>query len=173
MLDIRREKTLVSQLDIGMFVCELDRSWLGTPFLLEGLLIENKTEIATLKKLCMFVYIDHTLSVGNHYIAPAKPEKTALDVKISYQKNSLPNKENSSSVPRRHSLNEAIPKFSFLEILKEIKASNQVQATLNQKNNQNTLNLNSQVKATSKAVTYQESEEKNPSIATYIQSDFT
>jgi len=54
--DIRKEQTPVHALAIGMFVCELDRPWLGTPFLLEGLLIEDAEQIATLAALCEFVF---------------------------------------------------------------------------------------------------------------------
>lgn len=58
MTDIRREKTQVSLLDIGMFVSELDRPWLGTPFMLEGILIEDNEQIATIASLCEFVYVE-------------------------------------------------------------------------------------------------------------------
>ncbi|HEY0843278.1 HD-GYP domain-containing protein [Methylotenera sp.] len=72
MTDIRKEQTPVHALAIGMFVCELDRPWLGTPFLLEGLLIEDAEQITTLAALCEFVYIDRTVSLGEHYLAPQK-----------------------------------------------------------------------------------------------------
>ena len=74
MTDIRREKTLVSLLDIGMFVAELDRPWLGTPFMLEGILIEDKEQIATIASLCEFVYVDRTVSVGRHFTAAPKEQ---------------------------------------------------------------------------------------------------
>jgi hypothetical protein len=74
MTDIHKKKTPVAQIAIGMFVTALDRPWLGTPFLLEGLLIEEQEQIDTMVKLCQFVYVDHTASVGEHYIAPEKRE---------------------------------------------------------------------------------------------------
>ena len=40
------EKTAVTDLAIGMFVAELDRPWLDTPFLLQGFMIEEQTEFA-------------------------------------------------------------------------------------------------------------------------------
>lgn len=40
MSDVSRKETPVSQLEMGMFVTALDRPWLGTPFMLEGLLLE-------------------------------------------------------------------------------------------------------------------------------------
>lgn len=47
-----------SKLKIGMFVSDLDRPWLGTPFLLQGFLIENDKQIGQLQEYCKFVVID-------------------------------------------------------------------------------------------------------------------
>ena len=46
----------------GMFVRELDRSWLDTPFLFQGFLIENQEQIDSLCLYCHFVYIDEVQS---------------------------------------------------------------------------------------------------------------
>ncbi|MCV6606267.1 MAG: DUF3391 domain-containing protein, partial [Porticoccaceae bacterium] len=48
----------VSQLAIGMFVAELDRPWLETPFLLQGFVIRHPAEIRKLTEFCDFVYIE-------------------------------------------------------------------------------------------------------------------
>ena len=48
----------VSQLAIGMFVAELDRPWLETPFLLQGFAIRHPAEIRKLSEFCDFVYIE-------------------------------------------------------------------------------------------------------------------
>ena len=48
----------VDKLDYGMFVAELDRAWLDTPFLLEGLLVQNEPELEALRQCCQFVYVD-------------------------------------------------------------------------------------------------------------------
>ena len=119
MNEIRREKTLVSQLDIGMFVCELDRPWLGTPFLLEGLLLEEEAQVQTLTSLCEFVYIDRTFSVGHHYHAPPK-----VDVATKHVSHPAIATKTVSNV-KPITANNAHNKFSFFEILKEVKASNQ------------------------------------------------
>ncbi|WP_239188388.1 HD-GYP domain-containing protein [Candidatus Nitrotoga sp. HW29] len=47
-----------SKLKIGMFVSDLDRPWLGTPFLLQGFLIENDEHIEQLQEHCKFVVIE-------------------------------------------------------------------------------------------------------------------
>lgn len=48
----------VSGLKKGMFVAELDRPWLETPFLLQGFIIKTKDELRALQEHCKFVYVD-------------------------------------------------------------------------------------------------------------------
>ena len=48
----------VAELKAGMYVCRLDRPWEGTPFLLQGVLIESDDDIRTLAGLCAHVYVD-------------------------------------------------------------------------------------------------------------------
>jgi len=48
----------VDALDIGMYVTKLDRPWMETPFLLEGLLISSHEEVSQLQALCSHVYVD-------------------------------------------------------------------------------------------------------------------
>lgn len=61
----------VNQLDTGMFVAELDRPWLGTPFLLQGFLIESADQIAELQSCCQSVVVDHARSLGAWRQLPA------------------------------------------------------------------------------------------------------
>ena len=55
----------VSQLRKGMYVCDLDRPWTETSFLLQGLLIESVEDISNLQELCSFVYVDTEKSHGS------------------------------------------------------------------------------------------------------------
>jgi HD-GYP domain-containing protein (c-di-GMP phosphodiesterase class II) len=48
-------------LEIGMYVIELDRPWLDSPFLFQGFEIKNQDEILQLKSCCDYVYIDTTI----------------------------------------------------------------------------------------------------------------
>lgn len=57
-----KENLPVSELRIGMFVSDLDRPWLGTPFLLQGFLIEEADQIAELRRLCQTVVVDRSRS---------------------------------------------------------------------------------------------------------------
>jgi HD-GYP domain-containing protein (c-di-GMP phosphodiesterase class II) len=42
----------------GMFVCELDRPWLETPFLIQGFEVENDADIEAVMQYCEYVFID-------------------------------------------------------------------------------------------------------------------
>lgn len=57
-----RYKVKVADLQTGMYVTELDRSWVGTPFLFQGFLIESDEELGQIKSLCTFVIIDDAQS---------------------------------------------------------------------------------------------------------------
>ena len=46
------------QLQLGMYVAELDRSWLHTPFHAHGFVLSQQDQIEELQRLCEYVYID-------------------------------------------------------------------------------------------------------------------
>ena len=54
-----------------MFVADLDRPWVDTPFLLQGFLIEDDEQIAALRAHCEYVMVDRARSTGEEYEAPA------------------------------------------------------------------------------------------------------
>jgi HD-GYP domain-containing protein (c-di-GMP phosphodiesterase class II) len=53
----------IKDLKKGMYVSELDRPWLETPFLFQGFRITNMQEIEQLSNTCNFVYVDPEKSV--------------------------------------------------------------------------------------------------------------
>jgi putative nucleotidyltransferase with HDIG domain len=52
-----KTKVDVFDLQLGMYVAELDRPWLGTPFLFQGFEIRNDEQLAQLRKLCKHVFV--------------------------------------------------------------------------------------------------------------------
>jgi HD-GYP domain-containing protein (c-di-GMP phosphodiesterase class II) len=85
----RRYQVASESLQLGMFIAELDRPWLDTPFLLQGFLADSQVEIDTLRKCCSYVYVDLEMSSpevadairraemrGTE--APAKPQDQAV-----------------------------------------------------------------------------------------------
>jgi HD-GYP domain-containing protein (c-di-GMP phosphodiesterase class II) len=84
----RRYQIASESLELGMFIAELDRPWLDTPFLLKGFLADSQVEIDTLRKCCSYVYVDLEMSspeVADSVrraemrgdVAPAPPEPPA------------------------------------------------------------------------------------------------
>lgn len=57
------KKVEVEELRIGMYVAELDRPWLESPFLFQGFPIRNQDELEQLRECCEFVYIDVDKSI--------------------------------------------------------------------------------------------------------------
>lgn len=52
----------VADLQLGMYVAELDRPWLDTPFLFQGFVIGSEEDLAQLRAHCRHVYVDTELS---------------------------------------------------------------------------------------------------------------
>ncbi|TAL86945.1 MAG: HD-GYP domain-containing protein [Rhodanobacter sp.] len=56
--ELEEQCVKVTDLQIGMFVCRLDRPWEQTPFPLQGVLLRNADDIAAIRELCQYVYVD-------------------------------------------------------------------------------------------------------------------
>ena len=98
------EEVEVGSLCIGMYVSELDRPWLGTPFLLQGFLIEDAEQIAQLCQCCQTVLIDRRRSVGDQYaLAPRKRDapRQATSPRVSAESAASPDDVEFLSVLRR------------------------------------------------------------------------
>lgn len=66
-------EVLTQDLRPGMFVEDLDRPWLDTPFLIQGFLLEDDHDIQTLRQLCHHVYVDPLRSTF------ALPRRTSIE----------------------------------------------------------------------------------------------
>ena len=53
-----RKKIHVTELQVGMFVSDLDRDWLETPFLMQGFRVNSPEDVETVKQYCEHVWID-------------------------------------------------------------------------------------------------------------------
>ncbi len=62
-------KVFTTDLKVGMFVADLDRPWVDTPFLLQGFIIEDDEQIAALQAHCEYVIVDRARSVGDQFEA--------------------------------------------------------------------------------------------------------
>jgi len=77
-------EVLTQDLRPGMFVEDLDRPWLDTPFLIQGFLVDDERDIHTLQQLCHHVYVDPSRSTvavpqrtASHHTAPV-PERSRV-----------------------------------------------------------------------------------------------
>jgi HD-GYP domain-containing protein (c-di-GMP phosphodiesterase class II) len=57
-VSIDRVMVPVSELVIGMYVCELDRPWLGSPFLFQGFPLQSPEDIEKVQQCCRYVFVD-------------------------------------------------------------------------------------------------------------------
>lgn len=53
-----RIKIDTKELEIGMFVAELDRPWLESHFLFQGFTVENQAELEDVQNSCAYVFVD-------------------------------------------------------------------------------------------------------------------
>lgn len=79
-----RQRIDTDDLEIGMFVAELDRPWLESPFLFQGFLIENEQDLATLREVCRYVFVDPERSRGTAAQRKA-PQAAANAAQISVE----------------------------------------------------------------------------------------
>lgn len=55
---LKKVKVLSEDLQVGMFVSELDKDWSESTFLMQGFSIENQQDIDAVMNQCKFVYVD-------------------------------------------------------------------------------------------------------------------
>ena len=72
-----KEKLEVNELRKGMFVCELDRPWLESPFLFQGFLVDTDNKVDELRQLCKYVYIDTEKGEDNLSKSPSPDSETS------------------------------------------------------------------------------------------------
>ena len=57
---LKRLKIETANLECGMYVAQLDRPWLETPFLFKGFEIRDEKDLKQLRHFCKHVYVDAT-----------------------------------------------------------------------------------------------------------------
>ncbi len=67
----------------GMFVAQLDRPWLESPFMLQGFLVETEEEIDQLAGFSSFVYIDPEMSALEEDSEFVKPAKADVEIEMA------------------------------------------------------------------------------------------
>jgi len=98
-------------LRIGMFVANLDRPWIDTPFLFQGFLIENDEHLLQLQQYCKFVLVDSVNST--QYVQAAI---SAHAEKSGIHKHDSPAHKSGSRHPTAAEERKAQPSFIPAEI---------------------------------------------------------
>lgn len=75
--DVNVEKVNCNDLKVGMYIQELDRPWLETPFMFQGFLISRDDEIDALQRYCEYVFIDRDRGEIDIRITHTRVESTA------------------------------------------------------------------------------------------------
>lgn len=71
------------QLQPGMFVAELDRPWIETPFLIQGFMVKNDEEVMYIAEHVEYVYVDADYHGSPHYLPVQIMDRKAFSKKIS------------------------------------------------------------------------------------------
>lgn len=72
---LEKRKVPVEDLQIGMYVSELDIPWLESPFLLQGFVINTQKQLNKIRQVCRFVYIEEERGKPYIYRIPSAPSK--------------------------------------------------------------------------------------------------
>ena len=70
----------------GMFVAQLDRPWLETPFLFQGFEVREESEIDQLRHYCQYVYVDIKRSAMSESDIESRSRKEADPVLVAFDK---------------------------------------------------------------------------------------
>ncbi|MGD9000374.1 MAG: HD-GYP domain-containing protein [Granulosicoccaceae bacterium] len=79
-------KVDVGELRTGMYVAELDRPWLESPFLFQGFLLDNDEDIERVREVCEYVFVDPDKGdvpepQSHEFIPPPRRSTTIIDWK--------------------------------------------------------------------------------------------
>lgn len=96
-MEIVQLKVEVDDLAVGMYISKLDKSWLDTPFKLQGFLLRDEAEIEELKKYCKHVFVDIQKGLDPLEVKKHEPLKNA-----GRRKDPVPPKYNFTPIDVKH-----------------------------------------------------------------------
>lgn len=71
-----RKKLDIRDVQLGMYIAELDRPWLETPFMFQGFELTSHPALEKLRELCKYVWIETDL--GKDYVPPVRGASAAF-----------------------------------------------------------------------------------------------
>jgi HD-GYP domain-containing protein (c-di-GMP phosphodiesterase class II) len=87
------QKISVADLRIGMYVAQLDRDWLETPFILQGFEIESRDDIEIVAEYCEFVFVDPVYKARASQRSSDVAEAFKAKGAVAYQNTALVDEE--------------------------------------------------------------------------------
>ncbi|HET6725620.1 MAG TPA: HD domain-containing phosphohydrolase [Gammaproteobacteria bacterium] len=115
-------KLKVQDLKPGMYVAELDRPWLDTPFLFQGFTIRSEDEIEELSRHCQYVFIDIELGAPPVEKAPAKQAEAGTTSRVTSSPPPFRAPPAVDSIKPRHGrYQDALPMEEELPVAKEVR----------------------------------------------------
>lgn len=79
---VNKKRVAVEELQLGMWVVELDRPWLGTPFDFQGFPVVSDEQLETVRGFCRHVFIDperEVVEIRRRAAAALRAEATPVD----------------------------------------------------------------------------------------------
>jgi HD-GYP domain-containing protein (c-di-GMP phosphodiesterase class II) len=107
-MNTEKLKVPVDILKVGMYVSELDRPWIETPFIFQGFLITNDEELDQLHQCCDYVFIDIEKSQVE---IPLEVLKELANATQTEEETIYPNREH---LPYLNSFEEEFPKARLI-----------------------------------------------------------
>lgn len=157
MTDIKKEQISAHQLELGMFVVELDKPWIESDFLLQGFVLDDQADLEKMRSSCEFVYIDRTKSVGTQFAAKKKPgvaikRKSTVRIKA-------PSQPDNKNTPVMNKARRG-EKVSFFDVLREVKGYQKPQNIERNSEDGTIFNMRQQSDAVSQTTLPYEEDEK-------------
>jgi HD-GYP domain-containing protein (c-di-GMP phosphodiesterase class II) len=113
-------KVFTTDLRVGMFVADLDRPWVDTPFLLQGFVIEDAEQIAALQQHCEYVIVDRARSLGDQFEAApsggAAAQHAAADATLRATAAARPSRAGTRPVEPPATAGKATPKLKMIRL---------------------------------------------------------
>jgi putative nucleotidyltransferase with HDIG domain len=94
MKELIKTKVAIGNLQIGMKVVELDRSWLETDFMMQGFIIENQDDIDDIARQCEYVWVE-----GKVNLTSAKSDRRVKSQGLFARQARQPQKQSQSKAP--------------------------------------------------------------------------
>lgn len=102
---LEERKVAVRDLEVGMYVCRLDRDWTETPYPLQGIAIASQDDIDGLARYCDEVYVDIELG-----LAPRAERMQALPPRRTVPTEDIPKLQGSVAYANTSTFDDEVPR---------------------------------------------------------------